>query len=232
MRTIAVCALVIFVLHRAVTAQPATATPGPAPPTILPPPTVPPGIPLKALKHRATLIREVNFYWGLGTRASTFFAQVHKESTFNEDAHSPFADGIAQFTPDTAADAQKLFPSELKEFCEIEGGCPMDVRWALRALVLWDRRLHTRRSFADGDERWGFALADYNGGPGWINRERAICATTNGCNPNLYFGHVQSMCGKSKPGRSVQNCAGQNQLYAGTILHRLAPLYDKWLGAQ
>lgn len=47
----------------------------------------------------------------------------------------------------------------------------------------------------------------YNGGMGGLQKERRACSLTKGCNPNVWFGHVEKHCLKSKKalysGRSV-----------------------------
>ncbi len=187
-----------------------------------------PGVPPEALRYRARLIREVHFYWSLGTSAAMFFAQVHQESRFRATAQSRFASGLAQFTPPTAAGVQSLYPSDLKTLCAERGGCPLDPAWALRALVLWDRRLWEARAFATGDERLAFMLADYNGGAGWINRERTFCRNSGGCDPDVYFNSVQLACGRSTPFRADWACR-ENGHYPEVILRTWRPLYARWL---
>ena len=38
----------------------------------------------------------------------------------------------------------------------------------------------------------------YNGGYGGLQKERRQCSLTKGCNPNIWFGHVELTCRKSK----------------------------------
>lgn len=53
--------------------------------------------------------------------------------------------------------------------------------------------------------------AAYNGGLGWILKERRVCGLAKGCDPGLWFGHVENHCLRSrKPlysGRSVCDIA-------------------------
>jgi soluble lytic murein transglycosylase-like protein len=80
-----------------------------------------------------------------------FAAQVHQESGWREDAHSPVgALGLAQFMPGTAAWIAQLYPANLGD------AALLDARWALRALVtydlwLWERLTEFRD---DGLHRW------------------------------------------------------------------------------
>lgn len=195
------------------------------------PPTVPAGIPRQALIYRRQIIRETHYYWGLNQTSAPFFAQIHRESTFNGTAKSAYAVGLAQFTVPTASDAQRLFAADLRDQCDKQGGCPGDPQWAIRALVLWDRRLYVNRNFAAGDERWAFVLADYNGGAGWINRERTYCLLTRMCDQVVYFSSVETACGKSTPARNAKACS-ENGSYSHTILQTLRPLYEAWVGSE
>ena len=191
-------------------------------------PTVPAGIPSEALRYRNLIIREVHYRWGLGQKVSLFFGQIHQESNFRAEAKSRFAAGLAQFAPNTATDVQSLFPAELKELCTNQGGCPFNPAWAIRALVLWDWKLYQARDFAQGDERIAFMLADYNGGAGWINREREYCQQSGECKPHVYFGEVQLACGKSSHRRADWACH-ENNRYPEVIIRKWQPMYDRWL---
>jgi len=47
-------------------------------------------------------------------------------------------------------------------------------------------------------DRWAFALAAYNGGTGGMQRDRSLCAGTAGCNPALWFEHVEKHSWRSR----------------------------------
>lgn len=189
-------------------------------------------IPREAAKFAPTLTAEIRRVWGLEADRSVFFGQVHQESRWNASARSRFASGLGQFTPGTAEGMQRS--REMKDLCGDPAGCPTDPRWALRALVLYDRSLWLGRAFAEGVERLALMLADYNGGAGWINRERAVCfalppeGRPRGCNSKKYFWNIELQCGKSKPGRAAWACA-ENTHYPYVIIYRWAPLYAEWL---
>jgi membrane-bound lytic murein transglycosylase MltF len=50
----------------------------------------------------------------------------------------------------------------------------------------------------DPTARLHFNDAAYNGGLGGVNSDRRLCGLKAGCNPQLWFGHVETTCGKSK----------------------------------
>jgi len=207
--------------------------PSPAPtPVVVVPPTgapLPAGFPpAPAAQYRRILTREVQFYWGLAQEQAPFFGQVHQESRWVATAQSRFAGGLGQFTPATAETVQRWYSADLKALCAGAGGCPYEPAWALRALVLYDRRLWTSAVYASMPvDRYAFMLAAYNGGLGWINRERAVC-TPPTCDAMRYFQHVEFQCGRSVPARSKESCS-ENRQYPAVILKRWGPLYAQWL---
>lgn len=128
-----------------------------------------PGVPDLAYRLKRVVRAEVNYVWGLDYDGSVFYAQIHQESGWRPDARSPYATGLAQFTPDTAAWISKLYPTDLGE------NNPLDPRWAIRACVKYDRWIYDRCPFSySEDDRWRFTLSGYNGGAGWITRDRGL----------------------------------------------------------
>jgi len=206
-------------------------TPPPAPPAqpahaapAMPVPALDPGFPIprQAATHRNYLIQSARYYWGLEADLGLFFGQVHQESRFDESAASRFASGIAQFTPATAADMQKLYPADLQVLCDAVTGCPGDPKWALRAMLLYDRQIWTGYRFAGGDDRMGWMLAAYNGGAGNLNRERAQ-TNRQGLDQDRWFENVETVCL-----RSVDACV-ENRDYPRKILFKWRPGYRIWL---
>lgn len=161
------------------------------------------------------LVGEVRFWWGIDTKTTIFFAQVHQESGWNPEARSPYASGLAQFTPDTAQWISRLYPKDLGE------ANPLDVKWALRALVRYDKWLFDRASYAQEDQdRWSFTLSGYNGGAGWVARDRKL-AQQHGRNPNRWFCNVEHLSERA-------NWAfRENRDYIVKILFRWVPLYER-----
>jgi soluble lytic murein transglycosylase-like protein len=181
-------------------------------------------VPPAALEFRRTLIREIQFYWGIAQPVDVFFAQVHQESRWERTAKSPYAHGLAQFTPATAEWIHNLYPEDLRGYCA-QGlkGCPYDPRWALRAMVIYDKRLWALFPWTDGDDRWGWTLAAYNGGAGWLPREQARCREAKGRDCDRWFGGVEQHCLRAK-----WACA-ENRAYPSTILFRWRAAYAAWL---
>lgn len=70
----------------------------------------------------------------------------------------------------------------------------------LRSIVLMNRSNYSslQRMGVEGAELPKFGDAAYNGGVGGVGNDRRLCALTKGCNPSIWFGHVEASCTKSK----------------------------------
>lgn len=173
-------------------------------------------VPTAALRHRADLTRNARAVWGLDAPVAVLAAQVHQESGWREAVRSPAgALGMAQFMPATAKWIAQAYPS-------LAAPDPMNPSWALRAMVTYDRHLWERVSAADDCHRWAMALSAYNGGLGWISRDKAVAAS-QGLDPSRWWEHVETV----NAGRSASNWR-ENRGYPVRILRQLAPLYASW----
>lgn len=176
--------------------------------------------PLQAsTQYRSDLIRAARVDWGLDAPVADFAAQFHQESGWRTHAVSPVgAKGMAQFMPATADWISRLMPT-------LSTNEPFNPAWAIRALVSYDRWLWQRVRISDTCERMAMTLSAYNGGLGWVNRDRKL-AQSRGLNPTLWFGHVETV----NAGRS-QAAWRENRHYPKRILMELAPRYLSWGGA-
>lgn len=149
-------------------------------------------IPRAAQQHRATLTRAVHATWGMDAPVSVFAAQVHTESWWRNDTVSHAgAQGLAQFMPSTAA----WLPSVAPETGKPE---PFNPGWSLRALCTYDKWLWDRVAGHTDFERMAFALSAYNGGLGWVNRDRKK-ARSLGLDDRVWFSSVENVnAGRSK----------------------------------
>lgn len=169
-------------------------------------------IPPLAHKLRKQLEREVKFYWGSDEPISTFAAQIHQESVWVPDAESCVgASGLAQFMPSTADWISKLYPKDLGE------NQPLDVKWALRACVMYDKFLYDRIFSLD---LWEMVLSSYNGGLIWLNRDRDLTHQKH-YDDDFWWGNVELFSNRS-PGAFKEN-----REYVRRILKVLRPFYEK-----
>lgn len=140
--------------------------------------------PIESAPFKRQLIREAHFRWGLDAPVAPMAAQIQQESGWRPGVCSPFACGLTQFTPSTAAWISGLDP-------ELAGGNRFNPAWAIRALVLYDYLLYNKvPAAADDCARWAFVLSSYNGGLGWVQRDVLLCRQTAGCDPTQWWGNV------------------------------------------
>lgn len=170
-------------------------------------------IPRAALQYRGQLIREARAVWGMNAPVSVFAAQIHTESWWrNNTVSSVGAQGLAQFMPETANWLPSVAPETGKP-------APFDPRWSLRACVtydkwLWDRLSPRRAGSLTTRDRMAFTLSAYNGGLGWVGRDRALAART-GHDPDRWFGNVAGVnAGRNK------SAIKENRRYVTLIFQR------------
>lgn len=172
-------------------------------------------IPRAAQQYRATLIRAAHATWGLDAPVSVFAAQVHTESWWRNDTVSHVgAQGLAQFMPSTA----KWLPSVAPETGKPE---PFNPGWSLRALCTYDKWLWERNDGASAYERMAFTLSAYNGGQGWVNRDKSKARKLN-MDASRWFGAVE----KVNAGRSAAAWK-ENRNYPRLILQERQYAYIK-----
>jgi soluble lytic murein transglycosylase-like protein len=176
-------------------------------------------IPNSSAQDRIRLEREAGAVFGLDAPVARFAAQIHKESGWRPDAASIYAQGLAQFTPATATWLPDVCPS-------IGPPDAWDASWSIRALVCYDHYLETRVDGATDCDRWSFVLSAYNGGLGWVNRDRNR-ASGKGLDPARWFDHVETQSGRAEWARL------ENRDYVRRILLTLEPAYIDagWTGA-
>ncbi|WP_322521172.1 lytic transglycosylase domain-containing protein [Guyparkeria halophila] len=167
------------------------------------------GIPHAAETYQRDLTREANRIWGLGAPVAGFAAQIHAESAWRPDVVSPVgASGLAQFMPATARWICGAY--------DLPGCETTNPRWAMRALVTYDRHLYDLcHGHTDCDRAW-CALRSYNGGLGHYRNEAA-----NAADP-LDHRTVDAACGSAS--RSARHCA-ENLGYPRRIIYDLQPRY-------
>lgn len=171
--------------------------------------------PRAALAHQRDLTREARAVFGLRAPIAVFAAQVHQESAWRDDARSPVgAEGLAQFMPATSRWMTELYPAALGDTAQ-----PWNPRWALRAMVRYDRWLLARVKGRTACDEWWAALRSYNGGLGHWRAEARFSADPEErrC--------VDAQCGKAR--RHPSHCR-ENLHYPKQVLERHQWLYAGW----
>jgi soluble lytic murein transglycosylase-like protein len=131
----------------------------------------PQAVPEVSTVYRLRVEREAARNFGLEAPAARLAAQIDLESGWNPKAASAYAQGLTQFTPATARWLPTICPA-------VGEPDAWDPDWSLRAQAcymawLLDELQPYRHAGAMSTcTHWNFALRSYNGGLGWINRER------------------------------------------------------------
>ena len=82
------------------------------------------------------------------------------------------------------------------------------------------------RGVTDQRERLAFVDAAYNGGLGGVQNERRACQVTAGCDPQQWFGHVETKCLKSKqPLYAGRSACDINRHHVKDVIVVRAPKY-------
>ena len=142
-------------------------------------------IPRAANQYKSELTRAARLEFGLNAPVALIAAQIHTESLWRSNATSHVgAQGLAQFMPATAAWLPQVAP-------QTGTPAPFNSGWALRAACAYDKYLYLRiHNTASDCDHWVFTLYSYNGGLGWVNRDRALAAK-KGINAGVCFGVVE-----------------------------------------
>lgn len=181
--------------------------------------------PRASWQYRAQLTHEARTVWGPEANVALFAALIHQESMWRPDAVSHVgARGLGQFMPATANDMNTRYP-ELRQLAQFS---PM---WSLKATVRYNREhyvalrpLVSTTPIPDCD-RFAMMLSAYNGGRGWVNRDRNLTRGRGG-NPDLWWNHVA--LNSNRAGWAFK----ENRDYPTKILKRWHPIYvrDGWPG--
>lgn len=168
-------------------------------------------IPQASARYRIALQRAAAAQFGIDAPVARLAAQIHQESAWRPGAESAYAQGIAQFTPATAAWLPSVCP---------DVGAPdaWDATWSMRAMACYDRYLYERVAASRECDRWGMTLSSYNGGLGWLNRD-ITRASANGADPALWFDNVERFSARSSAARA------ENRAYVRRILLTVEPAY-------
>lgn len=165
---------------------------------------LPPG----AYQHLPVLIEEIKSGWNGVPYPSVLAAQVEQESrwkekaTLNNPKNSELGAGLGQFTKtkkfDALTEMKDKYPSQ---FSGWGWENPYDVRYQLRGLVIKNRDNYRSIKWAKDDyNRMAMMTAAYNQGLGGLMFRRRLCANTPGCDPTIWFGHMEnSSTQSSKP---------------------------------
>jgi hypothetical protein len=176
--------------------------------------------PAAAEQYRADVVRSAYRVHGPGAPVAMRGGHLHQESAWDANARSRVgAMGLGQFMPLTAEDMAKHHPAECAP------ANPFSARWAIECSDLYLRSLRRQmrpmtRTELDECTQWVFTLRAYNGGAGWVMRDRSK-ARDAGADPDDW-----QQVARFNAGRSAGNFK-ENTEYAPRIM-RLQERYRAW----
>lgn len=175
------------------------------------------GLPKNSYQYKALVIKESRHYWGPNANVALFAGQFHQESGWNNEAKSYVgAKGLGQFMPGTAVEVHNRYP-DLKAL-------PMySPLWSVKALFLYDRQLYDaikpmQKPMIHDCSRYAMMLSAYNGGLGWLNRDRRLTVQM-GKNPDIWWDNVDQY--SKRAGWAIK----ENRDYPVRIMLRHTKLY-------
>lgn len=154
-------------------------------------------VPDGCLEFRRLIYTEARRTFGVDAPVAALASQIYQESACNPKAVSRVgAKGLAQFMPLTVKDMEDRVAPHLGE------GDPFNPEWSIPAMMLYMKSLERYGKPWNGPyykcHVYSFQLIGYNGGAGWVMRERRK-ARDLGLNPDIYWGVVENInVGKSK----------------------------------
>jgi len=163
------------------------------------------------------VVRASNMVWGISGPVPVFLAQIQQESGGRPDVCSPYACGLTQFTPSTAEWIAQTYRTELS--ATDAHAARFDPRWAIRAMVRYDKHLYDRVQGHTSCDRMWATLRHYNGGAGHWQKEASFAQDP------LDRHSVDAQCGKAR--RSIKHCP-ENLGYPSRILLRHQVKYVAW----
>jgi len=170
----------------------------------------------EAQRWQRTVVREVHVAHGLDGPVALHGALIHQESSWRPGAESPVgAQGLAQIMPSTA-----------EHIAEIVGRAsidPMDPRQAISGMAHYTAWI--KRYIEPTDAPWAMTLSGYNGGIGWVDRDRDLAAE-HGADPDEWWGEVEDYTRRSAAAER------ENRHYVRRIMLELQPRYLRagWQG--
>jgi membrane-bound lytic murein transglycosylase MltF len=123
---------------------------------------------------------------------------------------------LAQFMPATAEDVAKDFP-------ELGKASPTNAEWAIRAMVRYMKQIDERITAVDECNHHAFTLSGYNGGLGWVLRDKKATLNIPGLNSEVWWGNVEAI----NAGRN-DDAFRENRGYPRRIIKKLQPHYASW----
>lgn len=168
-------------------------------------------VPKNFIHHKDTLVKVIQTSWNDISIPSVIPGLIEQETCYSlthPKCWSRFAKletsreygfGLGQLTVTSrfnAFEEVKAIDNRLKDW---KWDDRFNAEYQMIAVAaMLKRNYRVFRSAEKEFDQYAFALASYNGGIGGIQSDQRICRNTKGCNPNLWFGHVEHTSLKKK----------------------------------
>lgn len=169
-------------------------------------------IPQRSLQYIPILVEEHSRIWPTSD-ICVIAEQITHESAWKTTAtrkekSGVISYGLLQVLDRTMAEMQ----TKHQILMGLEPVQMLQARWGLRAGILYDKDMWKLVYFAKNPiDRYAFMLASYNGGYGWVQRDRKL-TVEKGYNRDLWFNNVELFSTRS------QWAFGINRKYVSSIL--------------
>ncbi|MCC6347943.1 MAG: transglycosylase SLT domain-containing protein [Nitrospirales bacterium] len=178
-------------------------------------------VPRRAYRYFPVLREEHQRVWPEGD-IHIIAEQINHESGWRRGAVRREKSGVVsygalQVLDRTFLELKKKYPEALYK---VDSPADMlQARWGIRAGILYDRHLWSLVSFAaDMRERYAMMLSAYNGGYGWLLRDRKL-AGAKGADPDRWFGNVERFSQRS--GRNfIINRRYAREILSGAVRYK------------
>lgn len=187
-----------------------------------PPPRAAPGTLAACLPYQAAMTRSARSIFGPGAPIATLVGQLHQESGCRDSVGSWVgAQGLAQFMPGTASDMAKWYPRDCAP------ANPLSAAWALKCRDRYMKRLMSNITAATESDLWAMTLSAYNGGLGWLYRDKRRCLNSvmlydRECSASLWWWNVELTPDPRRADWAVR----ENRHYPYRIICELSPRYE------
>lgn len=171
----------------------------------------------RAAFYKPVVIREARAQFGLKAPVALFAGQIHQESLWQKGVSSKYAHGLTQFTPPTERWIKQKYPKSLG------WGNAFNPRWAIRAMVIYNKWLYGRIDALTDCDRFAMVLSAYNGGLGNLLKDKRL-ALRYGKSPYRWWGNVENYS------RRAKWAFKENRGYPRKIIYQHQPKYLTWGG--
>ena len=200
-------------------------------------------VPAGAAKLAATLSAVLALYWPGMQSPELLMGQSEQETCYSLSSpkclnphtvndmpsnNGEYGFGVYQLTNTNSYNNFAMIKRRVPELADWQWADRFQLRHQVVAGVVMDYDLYRscKSMMATDRDAYACMFAGYNGGGGRVLADRRLCGNTRGCNPQLWFGHVEltSTLSKRPHGKYAISPYSINRGYVRGVFSR-APKY-------